>query len=122
MHEMGMALTLYESCREEVAKHGPGRLEKVRVQIGELTGIEPELLKFAWQAVLEGGADAGCELHIDWRPAEQFCPTCGSSKPRPDSSWIITCPDCESALQVQGGYELDLVEITFESNAEGDKA
>jgi len=112
---------LYERCREEVGKHGPGRLEKVSVQIGELTGIEPELLKFAWQAVLEGGTDAGCELKIDWRLAEQYCPTCRSKKARPGSSWVITCPDCESALHVQGGYELDLVEITFEPDADGDK-
>jgi len=118
---MGMALTLYENCRQQIAKHGPGRLEKVSVQIGELTGIQPELLEFAWQAVLADSADEGCRLDIEWKPASQYCPVCRAEKPRPDSGWVIICPDCDAPLRVEGGYELDLMEITYESDVPEEK-
>ncbi len=117
MHEMGIAMNLYRTCRAEVEKHGSGRMQKVRVAIGELSAIDPELLRFAWEATVEN-SDAGCELEVDWRRAVQYCPQCEAIKPRAENSWLMICPDCGSPLRVEGGYELDLLEITFESESD----
>jgi hydrogenase nickel incorporation protein HypA/HybF len=116
LHEMGIAMNVYDSSRREMEKHAPGgRLYRVRVAVGELSAIEPELLRFAWQAVVED-RDAGCELDIEWRPARQYCPQCDQMKSRPEGGWLILCPDCEHALRVEGGYELDLLQVTFEAD------
>ena len=99
--------------RDAVASHGLGRLESVRVAIGELTAIEPELLAFAWQALTDGGPDAGSALEVEWHGARQHCPSCNADKPRAPSSWLRLCPDCGGVLVVSGGDELDLLQVTF---------
>lgn len=117
MHEMGIAMSLYEACRKEVEKYGPGHLQKIRVAVGELAAIDPELLRFAWEATVEG-PDGKCALEIDWKPAIQRCLVCQAIKPRPENSWLVVCPDCGSPLRVEGGDELDLLEITYLSDSD----
>jgi Zn finger protein HypA/HybF involved in hydrogenase expression len=69
VHEMGIALEVYRTCRETIKAHGGGRLRRVRLAVGELSAVEPELLKYAWEAVVADGPDQGVELTIEWRPA-----------------------------------------------------
>ena len=113
MHELSIVQEIYQMSRTAVAAHGAGRLERVRIAVGELTAIEPDLLTFAWEAVTAGGPDAGSALDVDWRPARQFCPTCTEEKPRAERAWLRVCPDCGSALEVDGGQELDLLQVVF---------
>jgi hydrogenase nickel insertion protein HypA len=114
LHEMGIAMSVYDSSRKEMEKHSSvGRLHRVRVAVGELSAIDPELLQFAWKAVVED-RDAECALEVEWRPACQYCPQCDQHKSRPEGGWLVLCPDCEHPLQVKGGYELDLLQVTFD--------
>jgi hydrogenase nickel incorporation protein HypA/HybF len=115
---MGIALEVYRTCRETVEAHGGGRLRQVRVAVGELSAVEPELLVYAWEAVVEGGADAGAELVIEWHPAVQHCAACGETKDRATGSWMRLCPDCGMPLEVSGGSELDIVDLSFEAAEE----
>jgi len=113
VHEMSIAASIYETCRDVVARRGGGRLESVRVAVGELSALEPELLVFAWQALTQGGADEGCHLDVEWRPARQTCRSCGEEKPRGPHSWLRLCPDCGQPLEVEGGDELDVLELSY---------
>jgi hydrogenase nickel incorporation protein HypA/HybF len=110
---MGIALDILRICRETMRAHGGGRLETVRVALGELTAVEPELLVFAWEAALGDGPDAGAEVVIDWCPAVQRCDHCGEVKERGQGSWLRLCPSCRRILEVTGGRELDILEVTF---------
>jgi hydrogenase nickel incorporation protein HypA/HybF len=117
---MGIAMSILDSCRAAVAKHGGGRLEEVRVAVGELSAVEPELLRFAWEAVVAGGPEASCRLDVEWRPARQRCPACGELQERAAGSWLRLCPKCEQPLQIEGGDELDILHVSFVSyDAEG---
>ncbi len=127
MHELSIAEEIYRTSKRAVAAHGPGRLERVRVAVGELTAIEPDLLGFAWQAVTGDGPDSGSVLDVEWHPARQFCSACNGDKPRAQGSWLRLCPDCGLPLAVTGGQELDVLQVTFladgagaEGGAEGD--
>jgi len=115
VHEMGIAMSILDSCRAAVAQHGGGRLEKVHVAVGELSALEPELLRFAWDAAIAGGPDAACRLEVEWRPARQRCPACAEEKPRTPGSWLRLCPDCGQPLQIEGGDELDILRVSFVS-------
>jgi hydrogenase nickel incorporation protein HypA/HybF len=110
VHETSIAFSILETA-ERLA--GDGRLESVSIAIGELSAVEPELLRFAWQAVVAGSAHESSELRVDWRPALQFCPQCEEQKDREPGSWLVHCPDCGKALHIQGGYELEIVEISY---------
>lgn len=113
MHEMGVAIEIYRTCREAIRGHGPGRLEKVRLAVGELSAVEPDLIGFAWEAVTVDTPDEGCALEVEWCPARQHCPKCDAAKTRSEGSWLRLCPDCGALLTVEGGDELDVLEVTF---------
>lgn len=113
MHELSIAEEIYRASRAAVAGHGAGRLERVTVAVGELAAIEPDLLEFAWQALTEGGPDAGSTLEVEWHAARQFCAACNADKPRSDGTWLRLCPDCSRPLNVTGGMELDLLRVTY---------
>ncbi|MGD1148657.1 MAG: hydrogenase maturation nickel metallochaperone HypA [Thermoanaerobaculaceae bacterium] len=121
MHELSIAEEIYRVSCAAVAGHGSGRLERVTVAVGELSAIEPELLVFAWQALTQGGPDAGSTLEVEWHAARQFCAACSSDKPRSDGSWLRLCPDCGMPLAVTGGMELDVLRVTFQAD-EGEGA
>jgi Zn finger protein HypA/HybF involved in hydrogenase expression len=106
-------MSIYEACRDAAAGHGPGRIDRVRVAVGELTAVEPDLLVFAWEAATADGRDAGAKLEVQWCRAHQHCPSCGEDKPRAEGGWLRLCPDCGQVLEVDGGDELDLLELTY---------
>ena len=116
---MGIALEVYRTCRETVEAHGGGRLRQARLAVGELSAVEPELLVYAWEAVVEDGPDVGAELIIEWHAADQRCAACGEVKDRATGSWMRICPDCGMPLEVSGGTELDVIDLSFEAAGEG---
>lgn len=112
---MGIAIEVYRACCEAVAANGGGRLQEALVAVGELSAVEPELLVHAWEAVVAGGADEGAVLTVDWRPATQICSSCGEISERAAGSWLRLCPRCGLPLQVSGGDELEVLQVSFEA-------
>ena len=114
MHEMSLASEILRASRAAMVERGGERLERVLVAVGELTALEPELLRFAWEALTEGGPDAGSVLDVEWRPAIQHCPTCGDLEGHRPGSWLPLCPTCNEPLRIVGGQDLDLLQVSFE--------
>jgi hydrogenase nickel incorporation protein HypA/HybF len=113
MHEMGIAASIYEVAREAQTAQGPGHLTRIKVEVGELSAVDPDLLRYAWMALCEDQA-TGCTLEIEWIPAEQYCQNCNTDKNRAEGSWLRVCPDCGFPLQVNNGRQLDVIEIEME--------
>ena len=116
MHELSIAMALYAACRKESTEPGE-LLVTVRVQIGELAGVEPGLLEYAWAACIRKTRDEGAVLKIEYHVAKQVCANCGPIGERQMGTWLRLCPDCESPLRVEGGYELDIISLSFERQA-----
>lgn len=114
MHELSLVTEIYRTARKTVDGYGPQRIEAVKVAVGELAAVEPDLLSFAWEAVTKDTPDAGARLEIDFRPAKQSCAACGDVPGRAPGSWLRLCPRCGGALGVEGGDDLDVVNVTFE--------
>lgn len=113
MHETGIALEILRTSEKLLAQHGGGRLVRVRVAVGELSAVEPELLRYAWEAVVPQTAAEGAELEVVFCPAKQRCPQCGPVTRQP-GIWLPLCLTCGSPLVVEGGRELDLLQVEFE--------
>lgn len=109
MHELSIAQELMALCHQRLL---PGQqIVRVAVAVGELASVEPELLRFAWQAVVSGTEHVAAEIDITWYPARQHCSDCGEVAERQPGSWLRLCPRCQQPLHVTGGDQLDLVEV-----------
>jgi hydrogenase nickel incorporation protein HypA/HybF len=113
VHEVGIAAEIHRIARGAADSRGGGKLESVTVAIGDLAAVEPDLLRFAWTAVVGGGPDEGARLVVDWKPARQICALCGDVPERAAGTWLRLCPRCQEPLAVVGGDELDVRTIAF---------
>jgi hydrogenase nickel incorporation protein HypA/HybF len=118
MHETAIALEILRASQEAVAQHGGGKLVRVKVAVGELAAVEPELLRYAWEAATAGTSAAGAQLEVAFCPAVQRCPSCGPV-PREPGAWVPLCLSCGAPLLVEGGTELDLLQVEFEPDGGG---
>jgi Zn finger protein HypA/HybF involved in hydrogenase expression len=89
------------------------------MEIGELAAVEPDLLKFAWEAATTDGPHAGAILDVLWCSAVQRCAHCGEEKRRSEGSWLRICPDCGMPLEVSGGDQLDVIDVTLVADDQG---
>ncbi len=114
MHELSIATEIHRITKEHIARHPGARLESLRVAVGELSAIEPDLLQFAWQATTEGTTEEGAQLIVEFRPARQICTRCQTETARVPGSWERACPRCFAPLIIEGGDELDVLQLTLE--------
>ena len=122
MHELSLVTEIYRTARKTVDGYGAHRIEAVKVAVGELAAVEPDLLSFAWEAVTRDTPDAGARLAVDFRPARQTCAACGDVPERAPGSWLRLCPRCGGPLGIEGGDDLDVVNVTFEDETAPDGA
>jgi hydrogenase nickel incorporation protein HypA/HybF len=115
LHELSIVSELHRLSREAVASYGPGRIATVKITVGELSGVEPDLLAFAWEAVTSGGPDEGSKLDVEFRLARQLCASCGEVPERGRGDWLRLCPRCQEPMRVEGGDELDLVRVSYDT-------
>lgn len=112
MHEMSLAAEMYRVCRAQLQGRD-ARIERVVVAVGELSAVEPDLLRYAWDALVVGTSDEGAKLDIEWHRARQSCETCGEIREHVGGSWLKLCPRCERPLRIEGGQELDVMRLSF---------
>jgi len=80
------------------------------LRVGALSGVVPEALEFAFEALKPRTLAAGATLRIERVEARALCPACRREFTLEDA--VFPCPDCggwESTLL--RGRELDLVRI-----------
>ncbi|MDI3299701.1 MAG: hydrogenase maturation nickel metallochaperone HypA [Bacillota bacterium] len=115
MHEFGIMESVVEVVREEAARAGLRRVERVAMVVGERTAVLPEALELAWEALRDGEPFApGARLEVEWRQAEAACPACGL-RYHPEGGFLLVCPGC-GALggELLAGEELRVASIEGE--------
>jgi hypothetical protein len=71
MHEMGVANSILEAVQRELDRFPGCRATKVAIRIGEYAGVDPESLRFCFEALVKGTDFEPLELGIEWRPAAE---------------------------------------------------
>ncbi|HOX90129.1 MAG TPA: hydrogenase maturation nickel metallochaperone HypA [Burkholderiaceae bacterium] len=110
MHEMSLAQSIVEIVERTAAANGGGRVSAVRLEIGALSHVEVEALRFCFDAVTRGGAAEGARLELDSPPGQAWCMPCGATVPL--ARLGDACPHCGShQLQVTQGEEMRVKDI-----------
>jgi hydrogenase nickel incorporation protein HypA/HybF len=110
MHEYSIVQALVERVGAEARARGATAVHRVAVRIGELSGVEPELLATAYDTFRERTVCDRAELDLQVVAARWACPGCGRAIARGD---VLTCASCAlPALLVQGDeIMLDRIEM-----------
>jgi hydrogenase nickel incorporation protein HypA/HybF len=114
MHEIGIANSILDAVRAEVLKRPGWIAHKVAVRIGELSAVDPEALRFAFEALTRETEMQTLQLEIETCPRRLFCANCISDFRTVE--FDSCCPRCgqESACCV-GGDQLELAYLEMDS-------
>jgi len=89
------------------------RVLSVHLEVGALAGVEPEALRFCFEAVTRGTVADGARLEILAAPGTAACLGCGGTVEL--QALYGDCPRCGSAqVQVTGGTGLRVSELEVE--------
>jgi hydrogenase nickel incorporation protein HypA/HybF len=113
MHELSVMSQVVESVLGELKGKPVVRVKSVRLEIGELTMLGREQLRFAWGILTEEGPLKGAGLVIVRKPAVIECQKCGyrggARHPAGLGSHMmmpyIACPKCGGQVSVVGGRD-----------------
>jgi hydrogenase nickel incorporation protein HypA/HybF len=95
---------------EQARQAGADRVHEIRLRIGALSGVVPDALQFAFEALAEGTPAQGARLTIDHVPARFWCDTCRSEFEAPNM--FPDCPNChQPSGQLRAGRELELASM-----------
>lgn len=111
MHEVSIALRLLEIIEEKCRQEGCTSIKSVRVRVGKASGVSPESLAFAFEAVDKGPLAREAKLIIDLVPLGGLCNRCGNQFTT-EEAYMLECPRCASpSFKIHKGYELEVVEM-----------
>lgn len=111
MHEYSIVDSLISIAIKECKKIGFSRIDNVRILVGKASGVMPEALLFAFDALKRETIAEKATLFIEEIPFSGFCETCKSNFISEDTL-IFACPSCQgSSLKITSGRELDIKEI-----------
>jgi hydrogenase nickel incorporation protein HypA/HybF len=107
VHEAAIAEGLVDGVIERV----PGRrITSVRVEIGALSGVVPDALRFCFGLATEGTPLAGADLEISEPAAKCECVDCGLSF-EPEDGRILLCPCGSANVTVVSGQQLQITSV-----------
>ncbi|TFH32899.1 MAG: hydrogenase maturation nickel metallochaperone HypA [Myxococcales bacterium] len=112
MHEYSIVASLIDRVQHEAAAHGGARVHRLHVKIGELSGVELDLLKTAFDTFRERTICDGAELAIATVAARWACPSCNRPVAR---GAILRCDTCGSPARMIEGDEIILQRIEMEA-------
>lgn len=110
MHEMALTESIVDIVSDEARKQGFAKVRIVRLQIGAMAHVEPEALRFCFDAVSRGTVAEGATLDIRRLPGEGWCLDCGKTVPLEER--FGACPECgKRHVQMTSGDELRVEEL-----------
>lgn len=113
MHELSLAQSLVQILGEEAARHGLGRIEALRLQIGVFRAVVPELLQSCMAIASRGTVAEGARVDLELVRGRARCPGCALEYDVDEL--LFLCPGCgRIGGEVLAGQELALVEIEGE--------
>ena len=110
MHEMALSESILQILEEQARVQGFSRVRRVRLEVGALSCVEPEALRFHFEVVTRGSLAEGADLEILPVPGSGWCLPC--QRPVEVHSALDACPHCGGyQVEVTGGEELQVKDL-----------
>ena len=114
MHELSIAEALIEQVQRELRRAGQnGRVVRLELAVGRLSGVHSDSLRFAFDLISPGTPVEGAELTISEPRAVSRCAACGGREEIDDL--VTECPRCRSRdITIEEGRDLLLQSIEID--------
>jgi hydrogenase nickel incorporation protein HypA/HybF len=113
MHEMSLAEGVLQLIEDAARQQGFSRVTAVWLEIGQLSGVEVEAMRFCFDAVTRDSVADGARLEIVETPGSGWCMVCAKTVPMREV--FGECPECGShQMQVGAGTEMRVKELEVE--------
>lgn len=110
MHEMSLAEGVMQLIEDAARKDPFKHVTAVWLEIGQLSGVEPQAMAFCFDAVTRNTVADGARLEIITLPGSGWCMACAKTVPM--SEVFGECPDCGGyQLQVTSGTDMRVKEL-----------
>jgi hydrogenase nickel incorporation protein HypA/HybF len=110
MHELSIMQSALNQALDQARQAGAARILEIRLRIGALSGVVPEALEFAFEALTDGTPAEGGRLTIEHVPARFWCATC--HREFAADHLFTECPDCHTPSgTLRSGRELELASM-----------
>ncbi len=100
MHELSVCLSLLREVERIARENKAGRVTRISVTVGPLSGVEPDLLRNAYPLAVAGTLAEDAEFQIDVSDIVVKCSQCGAESPAKPNR--LLCGEC-------GDYRTNLV-------------
>lgn len=116
---MVIAERILRVALQEAERVGARRVVGVVLELGELEGIAPEMMRESFAAVAKDSAAAEAEVHVTVQPGILACTECGEevtvTAPHHGGTVQGACPACGGRLRVRQGQGWNLVSVRVET-------
>ena len=110
MHELGLMDAMLRVVKRVCEEEKLSRVDRIVLEVGELSGIEIPYLYDGYDAVVEGTEFAETELAIETVPGVLHCNDCDIDFPLKDQE--LFCPECFGKnLSIKEGRDMTLKSI-----------
>ena len=110
---MSIMESALSTALDEARRAGASRVYVIRLRIGALSGVVPEALQFAFEALTPGTAAEGATLAVERVPARFWCRVCQREFESDDI--LEGCPGCgQPSGELLAGREMELASMEVE--------
>lgn len=106
MHELAITQSVVEAVRERL---GDAPVRVVTLEIGQLSGVVAESVRFCFDLCTDGTPLEGARLEILETPGSGHCRVCGADVMVDDLIPLCTCGSAD--LDIRGGQELRIKQV-----------
>jgi hydrogenase nickel incorporation protein HypA/HybF len=113
MHEYSIVNALMDMCEEHVEKNSASKVLSLKVAIGDLSGVEADLLLSSYDTFKEGTVCEGAQMHIERISPAALCLACEEEFEVDEYNFL--CPKCGSGqTKLVRGKEMHLMSLELE--------
>lgn len=116
MHEASLAGGVLTLVEDSAARDGFSRLIELRLEVGQLAGVDVRALRFALESLAPGTLLEGARIQMVETPGQALCLACGQTVTIAQRS--DACPACGGyPLRPTGGTALRVLELQVGDDA-----
>jgi hydrogenase nickel incorporation protein HypA/HybF len=113
LHELSIMDGALSMALDQARQAEASKVFVIRLRVGALSGVVPDALQFAFEALAPGTMAEEARLDLEVVPARFWCETC--QREFQADNLLAACPDCQTpSRDLRAGRELELASLEIE--------